>query len=63
MGLPQRDHEFHTYGDYVSCVTLGRSREFSTPLGVFSFQRVPTRSPRAGVEAVAVAPACASSMG
>lgn len=39
----------------VSSVTLGRSREFSTPLGVFSFQRVPARSPRAGVEAVSVA--------
>jgi len=39
----------------VSSVTLARSREFSTPLGVFSFQRVPARSPRAGVEAVAVA--------
>ena len=39
----------------VSSVTVGRSREFSTPLGVFSFQRVPTGIPRAGVEAVAVA--------
>jgi hypothetical protein len=39
----------------VSSVTLGRSREFSTPLGVFSFRRVPARAPRAGVEAVAVA--------
>jgi hypothetical protein len=39
----------------VSSVTLGRSREFSTPLGLFSFCRVPARAPRAGVEAVAVA--------
>ena len=39
----------------VSSVTLGRSREFSTPLGVFSFRRVPARAPRAGVKAVEVA--------
>ncbi|MDO8806325.1 MAG: hypothetical protein Q7R35_18065 [Elusimicrobiota bacterium] len=39
----------------VSSVTVGRSREFSTPLGVFSFRRVPARAPRAGVEAVEVA--------
>ncbi|MBU4198986.1 MAG: hypothetical protein KKG09_03345 [Verrucomicrobia bacterium] len=39
----------------VSGVTAGRSREFSTPLGVFSFRRVPAQAPRAGVEAVAVA--------
>jgi len=39
----------------VISVTVGRSREFSTPLGVFSFRRVPARAPRAGVEAVAVA--------
>jgi hypothetical protein len=39
----------------VSSVTVGRSREFSTPLGVFSFRRVPARAPRAGVEALAVA--------
>jgi len=39
----------------VSSVTVNRSREFSTPLGVFSFQRVPSRSPRCGVEAVEVA--------
>jgi hypothetical protein len=39
----------------VSSITVGRSREFSTPLGVFSFRRVPARAPRAGVEAVAVA--------
>jgi len=39
----------------VSSVTVGRSREFSTPLGVFDFRRVPARAPRAGVEAVAVA--------
>ena len=39
----------------VSSVTVARSREFVTPLGVFSFQRVPVRAPRAGVEAVEVA--------
>jgi len=39
----------------VSSVTVNRSREFSTPLGVFSFQRVPSRDPRCGVEAVEVA--------
>lgn len=39
----------------VSSVTIARSREFTTPLGVFSFRRVPARLPRAGVEAVEVA--------
>lgn len=39
----------------VSSVTLGRSREFTTPLGVFNFRRVPACAPRAGVEAVEVA--------
>jgi len=39
----------------VSSVTVGRSREFATPLGLFSFRRVPARAPRAGVEAVDVA--------
>jgi len=39
----------------VSSVTVGRSREFSTPLGVFDFRRVPASAPRAGVESVAVA--------
>ena len=39
----------------VSSATFARSREFSTPLGVFGFRRVPARAPRAGVEAVAVA--------
>jgi hypothetical protein len=39
----------------VSSVTSARSRTFSTPLGVFSFRRVPALAPRAGVEAVAVA--------
>ncbi|MBI5883468.1 MAG: hypothetical protein HZB91_10245 [Elusimicrobia bacterium] len=39
----------------VSSVMLGRSREFSTPLGVFDFRRVPARAPRAGVSAVEVA--------
>ncbi|MCX6903055.1 MAG: hypothetical protein NTW03_06175, partial [Verrucomicrobia bacterium] len=39
----------------VSSVTVGRSREFNTALGVFSFRRGPARAPRAGVEAVEVA--------
>ena len=39
----------------VSSVTVARSREFSTPLGVFSFRCVPARAPRAGVEAAEVA--------
>ncbi len=39
----------------VSSVTTGRGREFFTPVGVFSFRRVPSRAPRAGVEAVEVA--------
>ena len=39
----------------VSSVTVARSREFHTPVGVFSFRRVPALAPRAGVEAVAVA--------
>ncbi len=36
----------------VSCVTALRSRSFTTPVGVFSFYRVPARPPRVGVEAV-----------
>jgi hypothetical protein len=39
----------------VSSVAVGRSREFSTPLGVFSYRRVPAHAPRAGVEAVEIA--------
>jgi hypothetical protein len=39
----------------VSSVTVARSREFTTPLGVFSFRRVPARAPRVGVEALEVA--------
>lgn len=38
----------------VSSVTESRSREFRTPLGVFTFQRVPARSPLAGTETVQV---------
>jgi hypothetical protein len=38
----------------VSSVTLARSRQFSTPLGVFTFQTVKTRLPRAGVEALEI---------
>jgi len=36
----------------VSSVTVSRSRIFDTPLGTFSFQRVPCAAPRAGVRAV-----------
>ena len=36
----------------VSSVTVSRSRIFDTPLGTFSFQRVPSSNPRAGVRAV-----------
>ena len=39
----------------VGCVTVARSRVCSTPLGVFSFRRVPALAPRAGVEAAEVA--------
>lgn len=33
----------------ISSVTIRRSREFLTPLGIFTFQRVPAANPRAGV--------------
>ncbi len=36
----------------VACVTVSRTRTFSTPLGVFSYLRVPAGRPRAGVEAL-----------
>lgn len=36
----------------VASVTAARSRTFKTPLGVFTFRRVPADDPRAGVEAV-----------
>jgi len=36
----------------VSSVTAARSRNFDTPLGLFSFQRVPISNPRAGVEII-----------
>ena len=36
----------------VASVTTSRSREFDTPLGTFTFQRVPLTNPRAGVESV-----------
>jgi hypothetical protein len=39
----------------VSSVTSTRSRVFTTPFGVFTFQRVPARAPRAGVESVEIA--------
>jgi hypothetical protein len=38
----------------VASVCTQRSRSFDTPLGVFSYRCVPTRDPRAGVEAVAL---------
>jgi hypothetical protein len=38
----------------VTSVTARRSRVFKTALGVFSFERVPARIPRAGVKAVRV---------
>jgi len=40
----------------VASVTPSRSREFSTPVGVFSFLRVPAHQPFAGVESLEVAP-------
>jgi hypothetical protein len=36
----------------VASVTAARSRAFDTPIGRFTFQRVPARDPRAGVRAV-----------
>ena len=39
----------------VGSVTVERSREFRTPLGVFTFDRVPALAPRAGVEVAKVA--------
>ncbi len=33
----------------IRSVTIQRSREFLTPLGIFTFQRVPAANPRAGV--------------
>jgi hypothetical protein len=36
----------------VASVTTARSRDFDTPIGRFTFQRVPARDPRAGVQAV-----------
>ena len=35
----------------VSSVTAARSRTFATPVGVFSFDRVPATRPRSGIEA------------
>ena len=35
----------------VASVTSARSRTFDTPVGVFSFKRVPALNPRAGVQA------------
>lgn len=39
----------------VSSVTTRRSRVFNTPLGVFTFRRVPALAPRAGIEALEIA--------
>ena len=36
----------------VASVSTQRSRSFDTPLGVFSYYRVPTKVPSAGVEAL-----------
>jgi predicted transcriptional regulator of viral defense system len=36
----------------VSNVTAARSRKFETPIGIFTFQHVAARNPKAGVEAV-----------
>jgi len=36
----------------TASVTMARSRSFDTPIGRFTFQRVPARNPRAGVQAV-----------
>jgi hypothetical protein len=38
----------------VGSVTTSRSRTFHTPVGVFSFIRVPAENPRAGVQALKV---------
>lgn len=38
----------------VSSVTVARSRTFKTPLGFFTFQRVPSKDPRAGVQALRI---------
>lgn len=36
----------------TTSVTVARSRTFQTPVGIFSYTRVPANDPRAGVEAV-----------
>jgi hypothetical protein len=38
----------------TASVTVARSRVYDTPIGRFTFQRVPAHNPRAGVEAVKV---------
>lgn len=38
----------------VSSVTAARSRTFNTPVGIFTFQHVAAKNPRAGVEAVKI---------
>jgi hypothetical protein len=38
----------------TASVTVARSRAYDTPIGRFTFQRVPARNPRAGVDAVQV---------
>jgi hypothetical protein len=39
----------------TASVTVARGRVFQTPIGHFTFQRVPARDPRAGVQAVRLA--------
>jgi len=38
----------------VSSVTYSRSRTFKTPVGIFSFVRVPAANPKAGVQALKI---------
>ena len=40
----------------TASVTVARSRVFDTPIGRFTFHRVPARDPRAGVQALRLAP-------
>ncbi len=40
--------------DAVTCVTINRSREFTTPLGRFTYRAIPLEAFRAGVERVEV---------
>jgi len=40
----------------VACVTARRSRTYATPVGTFTFRRVPCDDPKAGVRSVRLAP-------